>query len=138
MSTRFFQNEKEAPLVPTGAEKKQRDQERSMRAYQRWYREQYRAQLIGPNAIGWRELSRILRKLTMDNEQALVDYVSSSAWLRHADSDTRHLALALISKAMARVNVRNGYPPFNDALWDQAPGAYLIIRGVLTFPKKLD
>lgn len=133
---RQFKREQDAPMMLTAAEKRQRDQERMLRSHKRWYREQYREQLMGPHGAHWRSLARVLRSLTIDNSRELIEHVRCSPLRSAIDRDTRYLALALISKAIVRLRTRNGYPPFDDALPGEEPTAYEIIRDLLTYPEK--
>ena len=45
-----------------------------------------------------------------------------------ADSDTRFQVLRLIDMALVQLRERHGLPPFNDALPDEPPTVFQIIR----------
>jgi len=117
-----------APMVPTEQEKKLRDNNKQLRLYWRWKRRLVKAELRGLYAGPWRELLRVLRKLTIDDSSPLLEHVHK--W-QGADRDTLHLVLEIISRRITRLRIQNGYEPFDDALPGEQPNAYLIIRAEL-------
>jgi hypothetical protein len=121
----------EAPMVPTATEKKLRDQQLQMRRYNRWRRAAIRTQLEGPHRDGWRAMARELRSMTIDTGPALVEHVRHAQWLRAASVDERYLALSVISSAIVRLRIRNGYSEFSDSLPGEELTAYELIRAIL-------
>ena len=130
--TKVYRSDAEAPLVPGAQEKKQRDEARQVRIYRRHKRAEIRALLEGPYRVHWLQLSRVLRRLTIEDSDALVDYVKNAAWLRNADRLTRYIVLAAISHRIVRLRVINGYPEFDDSLPHEPPTAYETIRELLS------
>jgi len=131
-TAKLYDSDADAPMVPGAQEKKQRDEQRQLRAYKRWKRNEVRTLLEGPYRVPWLTLSRMLRRLTFDDPQPLVDYVERAAWLRDADRLTRYIALASISQRIVKLRIQNGYPPFDDSLPGEPPTAYEIVRGLLS------
>ena len=130
---KLYARDSDAPMVPTEQEKKQRDQQRQYRAYRRHKRAEIRTLLEGQYRIPFLQLSRVLRRLTIDNSKMLVDYFDRDAqWLVGADRVTRYIVLAAVSHRIVKLRIQNGYPPFDDSLPGETPTAYEIIRAKLS------
>jgi len=127
-----YASDADAPMVPGKQEKKQRDEARQVRAYKRWKRAEIRTLLEGPHRIPWLTFSRMLRQLTLEDPQPLIDYVERAAWLRDADQLTRYIALAAISQRIVKLRIQNGYPPFDDSLPNEPPTAFEVVREMLS------
>ena len=126
-----FTSLSQAPMVPTGLEKKQQESSRQFRLYRRAKRAEYRAQLDGPYRNQWRALSRVLRRLTLNNSSVLIEHVHNAEWLRQAGREERYIALSIIAHAIARLRIRNGYEPFDDSIPGEEPTAYELIYDML-------
>jgi hypothetical protein len=61
-----------APRKLSAAEQDVADQSRQLRSYRRWQREQTRLHLAQPHEAEWRELTRWLARMTLDDGDALV------------------------------------------------------------------
>jgi len=118
-----------APMKLTEQEQKQKDDARQVRLYRRWKRGQIR-EFRQRNPQVFRDLRRLLRNTTLYNSELLLRF--SRYHLRqlksHAD---RSIALNMIGWAIARLRIRNGYPPFDDSLPDELPTVFEIIRAEL-------
>jgi|SRR6185436_10568436 hypothetical protein len=118
-----------APMKLTEQEQKQKDDARQVRLYRRWKRGQIR-EFRQRNPQVFRDLRRLLRKTTLYNSELLLRF--SRYHLRqlksHAD---RSIALNMIGWAIARLRIRNGYPPFDDSLPGEDPTVFEIIRAEL-------
>ena len=124
------------PMVPTEQEKKLNDQTKQFRSYRRWKRQQVKERLAEPYPEGFSELRRILRSLTIDNPAALVDYIAGAAWLHKASHEARAIAMEVISDAITRLRIQNGFAPFDDALPGEEPTVHdLILARLDTFSK---
>ena len=126
---KVVQSEADAPMKLSDMEQKQADQSTQLRAYRRWKREEIKS-LLEPHD-GWRELSRIMRGLTIEQAEALVDLVRAATWLRGADLKTRQVALSVIADVIIRLRISNGYPPMDDSLPGEALTVFEIIRNEL-------
>ena len=118
-----------APMKLTEQEQKQKDDARQVRLYRRWKRGQIR-EFRQRNPQVFRDLRRLLRKTTLYNSELLLRF--SRYHLRqlksHAD---RSIALNMIGWAIARLRIRNGYPPFDDSLPGEDPTVFEVIRAEL-------
>ena len=125
---KLFAGDRDAPMVPTQQEKKQRDQQRQYRAYRRHKRAEIRTLLEGQYRIPFLQLSRVLRRLTIEDSKPLLDYVEQAQWMVDADRVTRYIVLAAISHRIIKLRIQNGYAPFDDSLPGELPTVYEIIR----------
>lgn len=121
-----------APMVPvTAQEKEQRRQQLQAKRWRHERRRRLREAVQKAEHPGWRELSRILRQLTLGHPEALVDYVQKANWLLEADRDTRYLVLSIIGTAIVRLRERNGLEPFDDALPGEDPTVFAVVRDLI-------
>jgi hypothetical protein len=107
------------------------DQLTQLRAYHRSQREQVKLHLVQPHEAEWRELTRRLARMTLNDGDALVERVRNARWLLDADLATRQAALSAISSRLITLRLINGYPPIDDALPGEPDTAFQIIRDVL-------
>jgi hypothetical protein len=128
---KVLQSEKDAPMKLSPLEQKMEDSSRQMRIYRRIKRAELRARLEGTQAEQWRALIEQLKALTIEDGDALVDYVQAQDWIREADLDTRYAVLSLIADVIIRLRVRNGYSPIDDSLPGEPPTVFEIIRSEL-------
>jgi hypothetical protein len=127
MKVKVVQSEKDAPMKLSELEQKVADQSKQMRIYKRAKREEALIIYQGQPA-DYAGLDKVLRALTIDNGQTLVDYVTSAAWLREADLRTRQTVLGAIADELIRIRLQNGYAPMDDSLPGEAPTVFEIIR----------
>jgi hypothetical protein len=120
-------SEADAPMKLSEVEQKQADQTKQLRSYKAWKREE-RLLVFQRRAAEWGELSRVLRNLTIDNTQPLLDYVASAAWLHEADHNTRRVVVSLVANELIRVRLENGYAPMDDSIPGEEPTLFEIIR----------
>jgi hypothetical protein len=118
-----------APMKLTEQEQKQKDDARQVRLYRRWKRGQIR-EFRQRNPQVFSDLRRLLRNTTLHNSELILRF--SRYHLRqlksHAD---RSIALNMIGWAIARLRIRNGYPPFDDSLPGEDPTVFEVIRAEL-------
>ena len=126
-----YKRNSDAPMILEGLDKKLAQQSAQVRAYKRQRRALIRAQLMGPKKIEWLELTRVLRRMTIEDSAPLINHVRQAKWLHDADLDTRYVALSVIASAIVRLRTVNGYDPFDDSLPGEEPTAFEIIRGIL-------
>jgi hypothetical protein len=117
---RIIKREAEAPMMPTELEKKQLDEQRQLKRWRHWRREELRTE-VQARPQQWRELNRILRKLTINDASKLIDYVRNAAWMHEADLQTRRIVLRAINARIMRVRVQNGLEPIYDSLPGEPP-----------------
>lgn len=102
------------PMVKRGLEKEQEEKAKQMIRYRRWkaeVREGISRGDYGTEIVG---LFKLLRKPTFAN--GLVDYVRNADWLHRCNLDVRLTLLDYIFQAVILHRLRNGYPPFDDAI----------------------
>jgi muconolactone delta-isomerase len=98
-----------------------------LRLWKRWRHERLEALLAGPYGESVRELLAFLQTMSLDDGPQLIEFVSAGDWHR-TDPDTRFEILSLINTALTTLREQHGLPPFDDALPDEEPTAFLIIR----------
>lgn len=130
-SKHVVNSEKDAPMKLSELEQKVADSSKQFRSYLRANREELTALLKGSQGEHWRELMGVLRTITLQTEFDLVDYVRSQPWIYDADLHTRQVALGIMAGKIIRLNLENGYPPFNDSLFGEPPTVFEIIRNEL-------
>jgi hypothetical protein len=115
----------------TRAERKRQEalEERNklFRLWQRWHRQQVEQLRAGPYAAAVHELAGFLEGLSFTSGWELIELVRRGPW-RDADPDTRFQVLCLIDAALMQLRERHDLPPFDDALPDEPPTVFQIIR----------
>jgi hypothetical protein len=97
------------------------------RLWKRWRHERLEALLAGPYGESVRELLAFLQTMSLDDGPQLIEFVRAGDWHR-TDPDTRFEILSLINTALTMLREQQGLPPFDDALPDEEPTGFLIIR----------
>jgi hypothetical protein len=125
-AAKVVRSERDAPMKLSEAEQAQADQSAQFRAYRRWKRAEVEA-VLEPHQE-WKELSRLLRALSIENAADLIEYVRAAGWLHGADLKTRQTALSAIANIIIRLRIANGYAPIDDSLPGEPPTVFEIIR----------
>ena len=127
---RMRATEKRAAMKPTAQEQESINQQRQIRLYRRWKRRQIR-EFAQRNPQIFSDLRRLLRGQTLHNAELTLRF--SRYHLRQLKSfHDRTIALGMIGTAIARLRMRNGYPPFDDGFSDEEPTVFVTIRQQLT------
>ena len=121
----------DAPMKLSETEQKQADQERQVRMWKAWHRQQVEQVANGPHGDDWRELVRAVKSATFEDHGVILHSVRSADWLHEADLNTRRVAVSMIANAIVRLRELNGYPPFDDSLPGEDPTVFEIIRDEL-------
>lgn len=124
-----IEREARAPMVPSPAEKAQRERGKQLAQFKQQkaqIRRGMAAGLYGPEII---MLLRLLRRVP--SSQQLVDFVRNSKWLLEASHDTRVDVFEWINAAMVRWRIRHGLPPFDDGLWEEPDTPFVQVRRLL-------
>ena len=108
-------------------EKALRERDDLFRLWKQWRHERLEALLAGPYGEPVRELLAFLQTMSLDEGPQLIELVRAGDWHR-TDPDTRFEILSLINAALTTLREQHGLPPFDDALPDEEPTAFLIIR----------
>jgi hypothetical protein len=98
-----------------------------LRLWEKWRRERVDALLAGPYGARAQSLIAFLETMTLDQGPQLIEFVRAADWHR-TDPDTRFEILALVNHALTALREQHGLPPFDDALPDEEPTAFIIIR----------
>jgi hypothetical protein len=106
-----------APTFKPGPlEQKMEDNSILTRRWRRWIRAEVREHLATPYPQQFSELRRLLRRLTIDDGEVLVDYVRAADWLHAAPIATRIVAQRIIAIRIIQLRVRNGLAEIDDSL----------------------
>lgn len=107
-------------------EKALAEREDLFRLWKKWRRERLETLLAGPHGEAAQELVAFLKTMKLEDEARLIELVRAG-WER-TDADTKFEVLSLINAAITALRERAKLPPINDALPDEEPTAFLIIR----------
>jgi hypothetical protein len=117
-----------APRRTKAAEKKAlQERENLFHFWWRWCHERVEALLAGPPGGAAQTLLEFLQTMSLDQGPQLIELVRAGDWHR-TDSDVRFEILSLINAAITALHEQHGLPPFDDALPDEEPTAFLVIR----------
>jgi hypothetical protein len=111
----------------TAAEKALAERDSLLCLWKLWRRERLEALLSGPYGNTARELVAFLQTMALDDGDRLVEFVRAAGWER-ADADTKFEVLSLINASITALRERAELPPIADALPDEKPTTFLIIR----------
>jgi hypothetical protein len=107
-------------------------EERTLTKLYRAYRRGRLQRLVeGPHGREALALLAFVRRMTLDDAEALIDRVEAADWARDLDPDDRFTLLNLLGRGIARVRERNGLEPFNDGGPGDPPRAFEQIKDVL-------
>jgi hypothetical protein len=129
-AVKVVRSEADAPMKLSGMEQEQADQSKQLRLYKAWKREEARLE-FEHRPSEWTALSKVLRNLTIDNGDTLLDYIKNANWLHAANHSTRRVVLSLVANRIIRVRLENGYAPMDDSALGEAPTLFEIIRNEL-------
>jgi hypothetical protein len=109
-------------------DKKLDDNERLLRAWRAWHREQLKEALARIHADVMQRLLAELKDLRSARE--LVAFIEAQDWTA-VDANTRLIALHEINIAITKLRVRAEQDPIDDALPDQPLRAFQLIRNII-------
>lgn len=115
----------------TAAERQLEENDALLRGYNAWLKEREAALLARSIGREVKGLLTFLRTMTLSSAPPLVRLVETASWMRNADRATRAELLWLIDRGITRLRVREGLPPFDDALPGEPDNAFLTIREAL-------
>lgn len=128
---RVVASDKDAPLVLRGAAKEMAETSAQLRRYQQLQAQERQQLLDGAHGEQVKALLTLLRSLTPDAAQGLLQLLERFHWFRDASDDERLVILRLIDNAISRMRVRAGLPPMDDSLPGEDPTVYEICRSNL-------
>ena len=111
----------------TAAEKALAERDDLFHLWKLYRQERLDALLSGQHGDAARELVAFLRAMALDDGDRLVEFVRAAGWAR-ADADTKFEVLSLINATITALRERAKLPPIDDALPDETPTTFIIIR----------
>jgi len=114
--------------------KEEKAEAEQLSLYKAWKRE-IRKELQLKHGKQLEALIKMLKNMTLDSADELVQFIEKADWLIQADAHSRVTVLSYIDDAIIRVRIQHGLSPFDDSLWDEPPTAFEIIRKLLTQEK---
>jgi len=111
--------------------KEEKAETEQLSLYKAWKRE-IRKELQVKHGKQLEVLIKMLKNMTLDSADELIEFVRRADWLIHADEHSRMTVLSYIDDAIIKVRIRHGLSPFDDSLWDEPDTAFQIIRRLLT------
>jgi len=111
----------------TAAEKALTERDDLFHLWKLHRQERLEALLAGPHGAAARELVAFLQTMTLDDGDRLVELVRAAGWA-HVNADTRFEILSLINASITALRERAKLPPIDDALPDETPTTFIIIR----------
>lgn len=113
------------------AEKDLKEQEQLSKSYRKWRRGQREALLSGPHGKDVRGIVAFLDTMTLSSAPALIELVRTSGWIGRLSRDERHVLLRIVNARIVKMRREAGLPELDDAIWDQPPKAYHVIRDLM-------
>jgi len=123
MAVKVVRSEREAPMVPSGADKALAERSKQQRRANRWNKAQQQELLAGKFGFQVMQLMDFLKQMELGDGNGLLRMVDDFKWFANADLSARAQILGLIDDAIIELRICNGYPPIDDAL----PGEPLTI-----------
>ena len=111
----------------TAAEKALAERDDLFHLWKLHRQERLDALLAGPYGAAARDLVAFLQSMALDDGDRLVELVRTGGWAR-VDADTKFEVLSLINSAIVAMRERANLPPIDDALPDETPTTFIIIR----------
>jgi len=107
-----------------------KDDDRRLRAWRQWHREQLDEVLAGPHGIIAAHIMEFIRDMTPASGSALLALMRGHVWA-DVDMKTKLVLLHEINNQISRVREDAGLPSIDDPLPNQPPNAFLTIKQVV-------
>jgi hypothetical protein len=107
------------------------EQQRLLRAWKKFHREEREAALAGPHGPMVERLTYILESLELNSAPLLLAYVRGVDW-QTVDYSTRLTVLHEVNTAVTKLREHNGLSPFDDGMPGDRPSVFQTIRGIVT------
>ena len=111
--------------------KEEKDEAEQLSLYKAWKREVKKEMQI-KYGKQLEDLMKMLKNLSLDSSDALVETIKKARWLIDADAHSRITILSYIDAAIIKCRIVHGLSPFDDALPGEPDTAFQIIRHLLT------
>jgi hypothetical protein len=132
---RIVKSEREAPMVPSAADKAIAETSARLRRYEAFRRKDAETLLAGPHGPQVKALLGVLKSLTPDSCDLLLGCLDAYAWYKDLGKRDRQIILSLIADAIIRMRVRNGMAPMDDSLPGEEPTVFEICRDKLNYER---
>ena len=73
--SKVVKSERDAPMKLSAMEQDQADKNTQLKLWRAYHREEINAVINGTHQADWRALLRVVKALTIDNPDAIIDYV---------------------------------------------------------------
>jgi hypothetical protein len=111
---------------------KQLDEDEVLERLWRAGKKQQRIELMtGPHGKDIKGLMTFLRIMTLSSAPALITLIERATWIRTAPEDVRHAVLEIVARGIGDLRVKEGFERFDDALWDEPPRAFHVIKNLV-------
>jgi len=117
--------------VSVQSEQNLRDEGKLLKQWRRWRRDKLQALLDGPHGREVRELVGFLNRMRLSSAPALIEQIEQADWIHRLSDGDKHDLLGVISTRITRLRLRNGLPPFDDALPGDPPKAFEQIKELI-------
>ena len=114
----------------TAQEKKLADNERLLRWWKKFHREEREAVLAGPHSVVLGELFRMFKTLQHVRPAQLLGFARSIDWAA-IDADTKLVTLHELNAAITRLREKHNMEPIDDTVSDEPP--FRMIKAIM-FP----
>ena len=112
----------------TAQEKKLADNERLLRWWKKFHREEREAVLAGPHSVVLGELFRMFKNLQHVRPAQLLGFARSIDWAA-IDADTKLVTLHELNAAITRFREKRGLEPIDDTVSDEPP--FRVIKAIM-------
>jgi hypothetical protein len=116
-------------------QKKLDDDARLLRAWTKFHRDELEHALGGPHGAIVERIVGFLQNMDIHSAPALLTLLRDYDW-RRIDADVKLILLHEIDQSICALRQRAGLPVIDDALWDERPTGFLIIRELLGAQEK--
>jgi hypothetical protein len=94
-------------------------------------REEREGLLAGPFGAEVKALLSFARTMTLQSAPELIERVARAEWIKTMSVDDKFILLRVLNTAIVNLRVRSGLPALDDALWDQAPKAFHVLKSLM-------
>jgi hypothetical protein len=119
--------------VSAPEQKKLAGDERLLRAWRAWHRQERDAALAGPHGAMSAEAFRMFENLRFVQPAQLIGFVRSIDWTV-IDYGVRLVVVHEVNVAITKVREQHGLPPFDDGLSNELKTPFQIVRARLLSP----
>lgn len=94
-------------------------------------REEKDALLAGPFGAEVKALLSFARTMTLQSAPELIERVNRAEWIKTMSVDDKFILLRVLNTAIVNLRIRNGLSPLDDAIFEQAPRAFHVLKSIM-------